>query len=116
MLPGFERADDLVGMQRGGRGEEDGIEARVREQRGVIRVAGGDAQRVAGPCELVGDGAARRHERGALHAPREIGRVVAAHAADTGDADAHRGSVHRGHPLGNDGGKRVPAVSTEGRR
>ena len=59
-----------------------GVEPRVGEHCGVFGETGGDAQRVARPYELVRDRAAGGDELCALHALREIARMVTAHPAD----------------------------------
>ncbi len=59
VLAGLDGGDDLVGVQRRRRGQEYGVEAGVGEQLRIVRVAVPDAERLACPGELIGNGAAR---------------------------------------------------------
>ena len=62
----------------------------MRQQLGVVAVPVRNAERIARPGELLGHRAAGGDELRADDASREIRRMVPAHAADAGDADAQR--------------------------
>ncbi len=88
VLAGLQRGDDLVGVQRRRRHQDDRVESGVCEQLREVGVRGRDAERVARPGEFVGDRAARRDEFRTLHALRKVRRVPFAHAAEAGNPDA----------------------------
>ena len=95
VLARLQRRDDLVGVQRRRRHQEHGVEARMREHRGVVAEHVRHAELVARPRKLLRHRAARGDELGACHLAGEHRRVTLAEAAETGNADLQSGGVHR---------------------
>ena len=87
MLAGAQGGDDLVRMQRGGRDEEDGVQARMGQQGVVVGIAGGDAELAGGPVQFGRHGAAGGDDFGIRHALRQVDGVALAQPAQADDAD-----------------------------
>ncbi len=91
VLARLQSRDDLLGMKRGRRDQEDRVDVALREHHFIIRVEVAHAERFSRPGQLFGERAASSDELSALHALGEILRVAAAEAAQAGDTDAQAG-------------------------
>ena len=87
MLAGAQGGDDLVRMQRGGRDEKHGVQARMGQQGVVVRIAGGDAECAGRPVQFGWHGAAGGDHLRIGHALRQVDGVALAQPAQADDAD-----------------------------
>src|SRR4051812_15716535 len=93
MFAGVQPLDDLVGMQRGWRHQEDRIQFRMCKQILVIAVKMFYAELVPRPFQFAGYRAAGRDQFRTQRPVRKVKSMALSHASDAGDAQTKR-SVH----------------------